>query len=313
MLLAALSLLVLWCLLAWCAQPDWWRWQAFGIALGLALLTSIQALALLFVVPVAVALWRPAALRRWWSLASAFLVAGLLFSVVFTDPSAGRSGGDRIVLHNPLESTVVWLKPSGIGVTRYPASQAAAADIAPDWTASARSLAAAAWTYLTWPFIALLGGTLVAVGAAALRRRLATERTERSGVASRMARTNALSAWRGGGVCLLWSAGSAVGVLINEPAPTTADLVFIAVPAFPLVGWGLARLIAASQHLPEFVSAAGQASAGPRRLAVAARDGRGCPGRMCGAGSRLGLVAAHRSHARGLARRSRGFGPRPVH
>ena len=42
------------------------------------------------------------------------------------------------------------------------------------------------------------------------------------------ARANTGSAWRGGGVYLLWAAGSAVGVLINEPAPTAADLVFIA-------------------------------------------------------------------------------------
>ena len=261
-LLTAASLLALWRLLAWCEQPDmtgrsrttlwrsvvrlWlltWRSGALGIALAMALLTSMQALALLFVVPGVALIWRPASLRRWWSLANAFLLAGLLFSVVFTDPSAGAGGG------------VVAVPPS---------AQPAAAGVATDWTANARSLAASARTYLTWPFIALLGGVLVAAGAAGLRRGLATftERrwwraahTKQSDAGSRVARTNDGSTWRGLGVCLLWSAGSAVGVLRSEPAPTTADLVFVVVPAFPLVGWGLARLTAASQRLPELVSA----------------------------------------------------------
>ena len=226
-LLTAASVLVLWCLLTWCEQPDVWRSGVLGIALGLALITSMQALALLFVVPGVVALWRPAALQRWWSLANTYLLAGLLFSVVFTDPLAGN------VTASPSAATVV----------------------STDWTTGTRSLAAAAWTYLTWPVVVLLGGATLWAGAAGLRRGLATEHTERSGAASRMARTSDGSAWRGLGVCLLWSAGSAVGVLGSEPAPTTADLVFVVVPAFPLVGWSLARLTAASQRLPELVSA----------------------------------------------------------
>ena len=137
-LLAALSLLVLWCLLAWCEQPNTWRTGALGLALGLALLTSLQALALLFVVPGVVALWRPAALRRWWSLANAFLLAGLLFSVVFTDPLAG---------------IVTPLLPQAASYRRQSLT---------NWTTNVQSLAAAAWTYLTWPFVVLLGGVLVA-------------------------------------------------------------------------------------------------------------------------------------------------------
>ncbi len=225
-LLAALSLLVLWCLLAWCEQPSTWRTGALGIALGLALLTSLQTLVLLFVVPGVVALWQPAALRRWWSLANAFLLAGLLFSVVFTDPLAG------------------------IVTTPAPGPSAA---VPPDWITNARSLAAAAWTYLTWPFVALLGGALVAVGAAELRHRLTTERSDAE---RRVVETSSGSTWRGGGVCLLWAAGSAIGVLINEPAPTAADLAFVVVPALSLIGWGLARLTAASQRLPALVSRA---------------------------------------------------------
>ena len=230
-LLAALSLLVLWCLLAWCEQPNRWRTGALGLALGLALLTSLQALVLLFVVPGVVALWQPAALRRWWSLANAYLLAGLLFSVVFTDPLAG-------IVAAPTSGPV------------------AAAAVAPDWITGVRSLAAAAWTYLTWPFVVLLGRALVAVGAAGLRGRLATAYTERSDTGNRVARANIVSAWRGIGVCLLWSTGSAVGVLINEPAPTAADLVFVVIPVFPLVGWGLARLTAAARRLPALVSRA---------------------------------------------------------
>ena len=247
-LLTAASLLALWCLLTWCEQPDvtgrrrtilwksvvwlWpltWRSGALGIALGLALLTSLQALALLFVAPGIVALWRPAALRRWWSLANAYSLAGLLFSVVFTDPLAGVAA------------------PSS--------APPAAAGAATAWTTSARSLAAAAWTYLTWPFVVLSGGVVLWIGAAGLRGGLATEHTDPSGVGKRVTGTNDGSTWRGVGVCLLWSAGSAVVVLRSEPAPTTADLVFVVVPAFPLVGCGLARLTAAAQHLPELVSA----------------------------------------------------------
>ena len=229
-LLTAASVLVFWCLLTWCEQPDVWRSGVLGIALGLALLTSLEALPLLFVIPGVVAVWRPAALQRWWSLANASLLAGLLFSVVFTDPLAGI-------------------------VAASPSAPPAAAAVAADWTTSARSLAAAAWTYLTWPVVVLLGGAALWAGAAGLRRGLATEHTERSGAASRVARTSDGSTWRGLGVCLLWSAGSAVGVLVATPAPTTADLVFVVVPAFPLVGWSLARLTAASQRLPELVSA----------------------------------------------------------
>ena len=44
-LLTAASVLVLWCLLTWCEQPDVWRSGVLGIALGLALITSLQALA----------------------------------------------------------------------------------------------------------------------------------------------------------------------------------------------------------------------------------------------------------------------------
>ena len=230
-LLAALSFLVLWCLLAWCEQPSTWRTGALGIALGLALLTSLQSLALLFVMPGVVALWRPAVLRRWWSLVNAYLLAGLLFSVVFTDPLAG-------IVAAPAPEPPV------------PAA------VATDWITNARSLAAAAWTYLTWPFIALLGGTLVAVGAAELRHRLATEHTERSDAERRVVETSSGSTWRGGGICLLWAAGSAIGVLINEPASTAANLVFVVPPTFPLVGWGLARLTAAAQRLPALVSRA---------------------------------------------------------
>lgn len=228
-LLAALSLLVLWCLLAWCEQPNRWWTGALGLALGLALLTSLQALALLFVVPGVVALRRPAALRRWWSLANAFLLAGLLFSVVFTDPLAG--------------------------IVTTPATGSPAA-VAPDWITNARSLAAAAWTYLTWPFVVLLGGTLVAVGAAELRHRLATEHTERSDAERRVVEIGNGSTWRGIGICLLWAAGSAVGVLWSTPAPTAADLAFVVVPTLPLIGWGLARLTTASQRLPALVSRA---------------------------------------------------------
>ena len=201
-LLTAASVLVLWCLLTWCEQPDvtgrrrtilwksvvwlWlltWRSGALGLALGMAVLTSMQALALFFVVPGVVALRRPAALRRWWSLANTYLLAGLLFSVVFTDPLAGN------VTASPSAATVV----------------------STDWTTGTRSLAAAAWTYLTWPVVVLLGRVALWAGAAGLRRGLATEHTERSGAASRMAGTSDGAAWRGVGVCLLWSAGSAVG------------------------------------------------------------------------------------------------------
>ena len=229
-LLTAASVLVFWCLLTWCEQPDVWRSGVLGIALGLALLTSLEALPLLFVIPGVVAVWRPAALQRWWSLANASLLAGLLFSVVFTDPLAGI-------------------------VAASPSAPPAAAAVAADWTTSARSLAAAAWTYLTWPVVVLLGGATLWAGAAGLRRGLATEHTERSSAASRIAGTSDGAAWRGVGVCLLWSADSAVGVLRSTPAPTTADLVFVVVPAFPLVGWGLARLTAAAENLPELVSA----------------------------------------------------------
>ena len=231
-LLAALSLLVLWRLLVWCERPGTWRVGVLGFALGLALLTSLQALALLFVALGVVALWRPAALRHWWALANAYLLAGLLFSVVFTDPSAG-------------------------GVAAPAPAQLAATGGAPDRIANVRFLAAAAWTYLTGPLVVLFGGTLVAAGAAGLRGRRATARTEQSVAGSRVAGTGGDSRWRGVGVCLLWSAGSAVGVLSNEPAPTAADLVFIVVPAFPLVGWGLAQLIAASRRLPALVGRAG--------------------------------------------------------
>ena len=262
-LLAALSLLVLWCLLAWCEQPNTWRTGALGLALGLALLTSLQALALLFVVPGVVALRRPAALRRWWSLANAFLLAGLLFSVVFTDPLAG--------------------------IVTTPATGSPAA-VAPDWITNARSLAAAAWTYLTWPFVVLLGGALVAAGAAELRHRLTTEHTERSDARNRVARANTASAWCGIGACLLWSTGSAVGVLINEPAPTAADLAFVVTPTFPLVGWGLARLTAAIPTAPG-ASQQGRTvcceRCGPK---YGSRDRPRC---MYRAGGRLGLVAAH--------------------
>ena len=232
-LLAALSLLVLWCLLAWCEQPNTWRTGALGVALGLVLLTALPALALLFVVPGVVALRRPAALRRWWALANAYVLAGLLFSVLFTDPSAGTGAS-----------------------AAFPSAQPAVAGTTADWITNARSLAAAAWTYLTGPFVVLFGGALVAAGAAALRRRLATAPNERSSAASRVARTSDDSTWRGIGVCLLWSAGSAVGVLVNEPAPTTADPVFVVVPTFPFVGWGLVRLLAAAQRLPALVSRA---------------------------------------------------------
>lgn len=221
-LLAALSLLVLWCLLAWCEQPDVWRSGALGIALGLALLTSTQALALVFVVPGVVLVWRPAALRHWWSLVNAFLLAGLLYSVVFTDPSASAGAA---------------LSPTPV----------VAVGVATDWIVNARALTAAIWAYLTWPFVVLLGGTLVAVGAAELRHRLATERSD--------VETSKGSTWRGIGMCLLWSVGSAAGVLISEPAPTAAELVFVVTPSFPLVGWGLARLITAPQRLPALVSA----------------------------------------------------------
>ena len=187
-LLTAASVLVFWCLLTWCEQPDVWRSGVLGIALGLALLTSLEALPLLFVIPGVVAVWRPAALQRWWSLANASLLAGLLFSVVFTDPLAGI-------------------------VAASPSAPPAAAAVAADWTTSARSLAAAAWTYLTWPVVVLLGGATLWAGAAGLRRGLATEHTERSSAASRIAGTSDGAAWRGVGVCLLWSAGSAVGVL----------------------------------------------------------------------------------------------------
>ena len=273
-LLTAASLLALWCLLTWYEQPDvtgrrrtilwksvvwlWpltWRSGALGLALGMALLTSMQALALFFVVPGIVALRRPAALRRWWSLANAFLLAGLLFSVVFTDPLAG--------------------------IVDAPAPEPPAA-VATDWTTSVRSLAAAAWAYLTWPFVVLLGGVALWAGAAGLRRGLATEHTERSGAASRVARTSDGSTWRGLGVCLLWSAGSTVGVLGSEPAPTTADLVFVVVPAFPLVGWSLARLTAASQRLPELVSA----------LAKRTQVPAGWPVRRVAAGIVLGVCIA---------------------
>ena len=315
-LLTAASVLALWRLLAWCEQPDvtnqgrtivrlWllaWRSGVLGIALGLALLTSLQALALLFVAPGIVALWRPAALRRWWSLANAYSLAGLLFSVVFTDPLAGVAA------------------PSS--------APPAAAGAATAWTTSARSLAAAAWTYLTWPFVVLSGGVVLWIGAAGLRGGLATEHTDPSGVGKRVTGTNDGSTWRGVGVCLLWSAGSAVGVLRSEPAPTTADLVFVLVPAFPLMGWGLARLIATSQRLPELVSALAQraciiftdpstGTGGRARafsvLSVAKSVTAGIVlGSVYRAGGRLGLVAAYRSDERGLARRSRGCGPRPV-
>ncbi len=248
-LLTAASVLVLWCLLSWCEQPDvtgrsrtslWksvvrlrpvpWRSGVLGIVLGLALLTSSEALALLFVIPGAVALWRPRSLRRWWSLANACLVAGLLFSVVFTDSLAGSIAA-------PLSAP------------------AAAAAVAADWATSVGYLAAAAWTYLTWPFVVLLGGAALWAGVMGQQRGLTTEHSERSTAEQHVAGTRNGPTWRGVGVCLLWSIGSAVGVLSSQPAPTTADLVFVMVPTFPLVGWGLARLTAASQRLPELVSA----------------------------------------------------------
>ena len=189
-LLTAASLLALWCLLTWYEQPDvtgrrrtilwksvvwlWpltWRSGALGLALGMALLTSMQALALFFVVPGVVALRRPAALRRWWSLANAFLLAGLLFSVVFTDPLAG--------------------------IVDAPAPEPPAA-VATDWTTSVRSLAAAAWAYLTWPFVVLLGGVALWAGAAGLRRGLATEHAQ-SGQVRRAGWPGPATALRGAG------------------------------------------------------------------------------------------------------------------
>ena len=262
-LLGAAALLVLWRTLNWCEQPGGKSAATLGLALGAALLTSLHALSLLLVIPGAALIWRPASLRRWWTLANAYMLAGLLFSVVYTDPFAGADEGAQ---------------SSGRTAPKLATGSSV------EWMTSTWALGKASRTYLTEPFFVLLGGGLAAAGSIGLQRvlrKLAEQgRGHGRGTASRApawppersSRTHTLgngvghtngrgttetvaaAKWRGLGVCSLWAAGSAIGMLAGESAPASADLVFVAVAAFPVAGLGLSWLAASPIRLLEIVT-----------------------------------------------------------
>jgi hypothetical protein len=85
-LVTTCALAVLLAALRWSERSNL-RWTlVLGLGMGAAVLTKLSALFFVALVPVAVALWRPAALRRWWLLAQAYFIAGAAYSVMYISP-----------------------------------------------------------------------------------------------------------------------------------------------------------------------------------------------------------------------------------
>jgi len=89
-LVTTTSLLVLWAAIAWAERPGAARTGLLGLAIGAALLTKLSALFFIALTPVAIWLWRPAALRRWWLLAQAYFLGAAIYSVLYLSPIAGN-------------------------------------------------------------------------------------------------------------------------------------------------------------------------------------------------------------------------------
>lgn len=152
------ALLVLWGAISWAERPSAGRTAVLGLAMGLALLTKLSALFFLALVPLAVALWRSGALRRWWPLAQAYFLAAAIYSVLYVSPIVG----------NIQEGNFQRYSLTAGEMLRFPAGQ---------WWSNARFIAGAAGTYLGWPLTATaIAGMILAFGRRGDKRgvRLAT-------------------------------------------------------------------------------------------------------------------------------------------
>jgi hypothetical protein len=85
-LVTTCALAVLLAALRWSDAPSLSTTVLLGAAMGAAVLTKLSALFFVGLVPLAVALWSPGALRRWWLLAHAFFLAGAAYSVLYLSP-----------------------------------------------------------------------------------------------------------------------------------------------------------------------------------------------------------------------------------
>ena len=85
-LVTTCALAVLLAALRWSERPALPGTLTLGGVMGAAVLTKLSALFFVALVPVAVAFWRPAALRRWWLLAQAYFLAGAVYSVMYLSP-----------------------------------------------------------------------------------------------------------------------------------------------------------------------------------------------------------------------------------
>jgi hypothetical protein len=135
-LVTTCALAVLLATLRWCERPGAGSTLVLGLAMGAAMLTKLSALFFVGLAPLAVALWKPSALRRWWLLAQSYFIAAAAYSVMYLSP----------IVDNLAEGNF----------QRYSltASELLALPIAV-WLSNAAFVAATALTYLGAPLTAL--------------------------------------------------------------------------------------------------------------------------------------------------------------
>ena len=136
------ALLVLWATVAWADAPTWRRTLLLGLAVGVALLTKLSALFFLVLIPPAIALRRPAALRRWWRLLQAAFVGAAIYSVLYVSPIVGNIQDGNFQRYSLTASEVLGL-PLAL------------------WGSNLRFIAEAAGVYLGWPLVLAAGGGMV--------------------------------------------------------------------------------------------------------------------------------------------------------
>jgi 4-amino-4-deoxy-L-arabinose transferase-like glycosyltransferase len=153
------ALVVLLATVAWADDPSWRRTLWLGLAMGGALLTKLSALFFLALVPLAVALWRPAArpagssphppgpspLRSWWRLAQAYFLGAAVYSVLYASPIVDNIQDGNFQRYSLTAGEVLAL-PWRL------------------WGDNLRFIVEAAGTYLGWPLsLAALAGLALAL------------------------------------------------------------------------------------------------------------------------------------------------------
>ena len=144
-LVSATSLLTFLAALWWAERPSASRTIGLGVSIGLALLTKLSALFFVALIPLVIWVWRPPALRRWWSLAHAYLIAGALYSVLYVSP----------IVDNIQEGNFQRYSLTVSEVLKLPISL---------WLSNATFVALTAGTYLGWPLAVVCAVGLILAG-----------------------------------------------------------------------------------------------------------------------------------------------------